>query len=58
MPVWTPLLKWLDDGAGQIHPEFPHLGPRQADPTTATPQDDMLLQVPIPLSRDCSLRER
>ena len=26
-----------------VHPEFPHLGPQQAYPTTCTPQDEMLL---------------
>jgi len=29
---------------GPVHPEFPHLGPQQAYPTTCTVQDDMMLQ--------------
>lgn len=37
----------MKDGAGMINPEFPHLGPQQPMPTTATPMDDMLLQVLI-----------
>ena len=43
----------IKDGAGLIDPEFPHLGPQQPMPTTATPMDDMLLQVLILHTRFC-----
>merc|ERR1712216_1038110 len=43
-PMGAPISFAAPAPAGEIHPEFPHLGPKQDYPTTCTPQDEMLLQ--------------